>query len=1238
LKDHQSEAANLTKNEVMGATPMDIKLTQVNIKGQTTSNFLYYSPSEIQEAYDATPLYTKGDFGQGVTIAIVDAYGDPYIQSELNRFSAAYDIPTTTVGVVCVDGPCNYLNGIYYGWNGEIALDVEWAHAMAPEAKIYLYIGSTNAQPLYDAVAAAVAGTNGNGSYYPIPSVVSMSWGEPENDFGQSAAVAPVFGENYPWLNQVFQYGAAEGITFFASSGDWGAYDQTMGQTSPYGGAIYPSTDPFVTGVGGTSLYMSTTLGYLQGGWAQTPVPTAVGSYGYETAWSWNNYYSWGTGGGFSTLFNQPYWQTGPGVPSGETRGAPDVSWDADPLTGVIVYVSGGFWIFGGTSVGSPSWAGSMALIDQYVGHNLGFINPALYSILNNPSEYAAAFHDAKVGDNDPLMAGTGWDSLTGMGTPDIANLASLFSQPSTSLSVLASNSVTLGQSAAYGSTVTITTVASGVSTCTGYSATAQLTSSTGAAIGTPATNPVSMTCSSGTWTGTYTIVPSDPPGMWTATVTIAGSSSGIGMTTFSVGDGITIFQSWGFFMVGDTIPIAVVATAPDGIVDAGATVTATFYLGTPTGTAVGTATLYYVPLACPPSEPVLGAPTGCWVGQFTIPKTPDQGAWVMAISGTDSKGNSVAPAYTWLNVGLLTFTYTDSPTYVTGNTISIYFLVNTLTGTYSATIYDYTSANPQGTDIGTVSLSCSYGLCTGAFDTTGKPTGFYQIVVTGSDGLGNSAYGETLVRVAPLSLTATLTLSPSTAIEPAAETESVAVSVTYPNTTVTTVGSVDAFLPTEYGTFYASLTYNAVSNQFVGTLPVQAMHLSPGTYDVYISAFDPLGNAGEALGSFSIMTTSVTSPICTSPVTVGMPSICIATVTGYYPSGVVSFKASGSGSFNSTTCTLGITGSCAVAYTLSTTRVAPQTITASYGGDANNQPSSGTFTITVGYGEAFECASASSVVGTPTSCTVTVTGSTTPTGKVTLFTTGPGKFSPSTCTLTSGACSVKYTPNSVSSPVNLTAMYSGDKYNPPYYATFTLTVTKVISVVITSCPTHTVVGKTIKCTATVIGYSPIGTVTWSASGAGSVAFTSTTCGLSKGHCYVTMIATAAGLVTITGTYGGDSNNIGNYGPAFVTILPAKADPSLTCSSTSKDVWICTATLKGYYGPVAGETISWTQTKGTGRVSFSSHTCTLWSGSPGMSCSVIVTGTLRGSATIQAYYAGNSNNLYSSKTKTLAIK
>jgi hypothetical protein len=789
-----------------------------------------------------------------VTISIVDAYGDPYIQSELNAFSKAFGIPTTPVDVICVDGPCNYTSGITEGWNGEIALDVEWAHAMAPGANICLWIGSTSAEPLYDAVAAAVAGTNGQGAYCGPSSVVSMSWGEPENDLGESGAIAPVFGENYPWVNQVFQYGATQGITFFASTGDWGAYDQSFGQTSPYGGAIYPSTDPFVTSVGGTSLYMTTTSGYLQGGWGVTPSPNAIGSYGYETAWSWNNYYGWGTGGGFSTFFGQPSWQSGPGVPTSETRGAPDVSWDADPLTGVLVNLDGAWWVYGGTSVGSPSWAGSMALIDSVAGHSLGFINPELYSILNNPTEYAKAFHDVTVGDNDPNLATTGWDQLTGMGTPDIANLASLLTSPSTSLSVLVSNSVALGASAAYGTPVTITAVASGVSTCRGYTATAELTSSDGAMIATPA-----MTCSAGTWTGTYApAYPRDPAGMWTATVTIAGRSGmGTGMTTFSVGDGITLFSGWGDFLAGDTIPIYAVVTAPSGSVVTSGRFTAAFYYETPSGPVEGRVLLAYNSNIC--VEPGVCV----FAGYFTIPSTAYQGPWVMAITGTDGS-NVAATAYSWLNVGLVAYTYTDSPTYVLGNTMYIQSSILNpdtgsllTTGSYRATVTDYSAAYPTGFVVGIVKLTyvgSDVWFASFSIPSTG-PTGFYRIVVTGSDGSGNDANGETLVRVAPYSLNVGVTLSPSRATV-AAYTVKVSVSVTYPNSRPMEVGSVDAFLTVDGVTYYAPLTYNTASRAFVGTLPVQAEGLAAGSYSVYISAFDPLGNSGAASTTLLVVST----------------------------------------------------------------------------------------------------------------------------------------------------------------------------------------------------------------------------------------------------------------------------------------------------------------------------------------------------------------------------------------------
>ena len=163
------------------------------------------------------------------------------------------------------------------------------SHAMAPAAAINLYIGSNSSFPLYDATAQAVLNSS--------TSIISMSWGTPENSFTISSPVAPIEGANYPWLDQVLQQAAAEGITAFSSSGDWGAYDQGSGETLPYGGAVYPSTDPYVTGVGGTSLYMNTTSGTIQ-----FPYSNATGGYGSESAWSWSNSNLWGTGGGYSTF------------------------------------------------------------------------------------------------------------------------------------------------------------------------------------------------------------------------------------------------------------------------------------------------------------------------------------------------------------------------------------------------------------------------------------------------------------------------------------------------------------------------------------------------------------------------------------------------------------------------------------------------------------------------------------------------------------------------------------------------------------------------------------------------------------------------------------------------------------------------------------------------------------------------------------------------------------------------
>jgi hypothetical protein len=858
-----------------GAVPLYRTLGTV-APGQTPNNFLYYSPSEIEQMYNATSLLNAGYTGTGVSIAIIDAYGDPYIQQELQNFSAEFRLPlyNGTLHIIPV-GTYNPWIGIATGWNLEIALDVEWAHAMAPNATINLYIANDTGNHLFEAVLDATLGFNGTINDVYHNNIISMSWGAPENDIGSSTTVDPVFGLNYPWLDQVFQMDAALGITAFASSGDSGAYDQYYGQTSPYGGALYPSTDPYVTGVGGTSLYMNTTSGYYQ-----LPYANATGTYGNETAWSWNNYYGWGTGGGWSTLFGKPSWQTGPGVVNNGERGDPDVAWDADVQTGVLVSLfdsatgSYDYYVVGGTSVGSPCWAGSMALIDQKAGSPLGLVNPTIYSILNNGTEYSKAFHDITVGNNNPDSATTGWDPLTGVGSPNLGELANYLA-PTGQLPVVVTNdfSNVLGQAYAYGQIVNLAAIVANNRTISGP-VTATITSSTGATI---ASNvPLTYSAPAGAWVGSYLIKANDPSGEWSVAVTAKNASStGEGYTTFAVGDGVTIlnppYYTGYFYQVGDTIYVYSYVVSTSGSYVANGVYVATFYLaqnqttGNGLGKVEGKVTLHYNLL------------NRLWEGNLTVPKSADQGAWIIVVNGTDPSGNK-GSAYTWINVGLDVFPFTDSPTYVLGDRISIFAYPGYMdgseaeTGRFTAMIYDGSVL------VAKVPLTFTHmtglgwyddmvGLWKGAFTSTaGNPTGFYTITVNGTDGKGNSGSFATVVRVAQYRLSVQVSVSNRVVPVQNGNESWVLAKVTYPSGSPLTAGNVKAELSLNLGGGVTSqvgwlpMTYNSTAGGFVAVNLFHAVNatVTPiGNYTLDIEAYDASGNYGNATTSFFVAGTN---------------------------------------------------------------------------------------------------------------------------------------------------------------------------------------------------------------------------------------------------------------------------------------------------------------------------------------------------------------------------------------------
>lgn len=229
---------------------------------------------------------------------------------------------------------------------------------------------------------------------------------------------------------------------------------------------------------------------------------------------------------------------------------------------------------------------------------------------------------------------------------------------------------------------------------------------------------------------------------------------------------------------------------------------------------------------------------------------------------------------------------------------------------------------------------------------------------------------------------------------------------------------------------------------------------------------------------------------------------------------------------------------------------------------------------------------------------------------------------------------------------MTVTASYGGNTNNLPSSGAFTLSVTVRTSKTTVSCsPTSAVFGSTkvITCKAKVSGYSPTGSVTWSQSGGtGSVNFVFATCSLSKGACSVTMTGASGGTVTVLAVYSGDPNNAGGTSNAAkLTIKPAKTSLSVTCTSSSVVVGSsasCTATLTGYASLVAGETVTWSQSAGSGKVSFSSSSSTTCTLSAGGTCLVALTGAREGSVTLKAVYGGDPDNQGSSRTAKLAIK
>ncbi len=380
-----------------------------------------YSPQEIRRAYGVDQLVRRGDDGRGETIVIIDSFGSPTIAADLASFDAGYGLPAppsfrvlAPLGTVAFD-PTKIPDQL--NWAAETTLDVEWSHAMAPEARIVLLTSpvdeteGTTGMPQFDKLVNYALD-------HRLGDVISQSWGATENTLFTPAG-EQVIGD----FERSYRRAAALGVTVLASAGDTGAANYELSGTSFYARPAvgFPASSPFVTAVGGTSL-----------------LADSKGDYASETVW--DNSTGAG-GGGISQVFPEPWYERA-FLPKavqkelGGHRGLPDVSWNADPETPILIYLSfsgsstAGYYPIGGTSEGAPSWAGLVADLDQFVGRPIGLLNPYLYLL----GAAHLGYHDVVVGNNSfagvtGYEATRGWDPASGWGTPDIGRVLSVLRQ-----------------------------------------------------------------------------------------------------------------------------------------------------------------------------------------------------------------------------------------------------------------------------------------------------------------------------------------------------------------------------------------------------------------------------------------------------------------------------------------------------------------------------------------------------------------------------------------------------------------------------------------------------------------------------------------------------------------------------------------------------------------------------------------------------------------------------------------
>ena len=928
---------------------------------QSGSHFL--TPKDVATIYDINPAYKAGYNGAGQSIAVVGQ--SAIVLSDIEHFQTAAGFSVKDPTVVLV--PNTGTAAVRSGDEIESDLDLEYTSTIATGATIYfVYVGNNANNNVFDSIQFAV--TN------KTAPIISVSYGLCETALGSS----------YSSLNAILAQAASQGQSVIVASGDSGSTDcyGETGLTTAEQQALavdFPASSQYVTAMGGTEFpaadVAATNTTYWQAASGSDLVSSAL-SYIPEQVWNDDSTAGLSSGGGgVSTLTSRPSWQTGvPGIPSGTFRFVPDISLSSSPNNAGYLFCSSdtslgvngsctnGFrdssntnvTVAGGTSFAAPIFAGMLAIInDKLNSTGQGVINSTLYTLAANSATYASAFHDITSGGNQctagaticsaagasQYPATTGYDEASGLGSVDLFNLITAWPGSSSSLAPSKTTLAAATGTPAPGASDPITIrVASGSASNTA-TPTGTLTITVD---GTLVTSSLALVSGSATYTFSSTT-----PGAHVIAATYSGDAtyaSSNGLQTVTVPSpplataqtvtaqsntpkAITLTATPG--TPGDTLTYAIVTNPAHGTISGtGPNVTytsATGYVGpdsftfdaTENGVVSNTATVTITVAAGPP-PPLANSQT------VTTNKNT---AIAITLTGTPgSSGDTLTfaiatnPAHGALSGTPPNLTYTPTTGYVGADSFT----------------YNVTESNgASSTTPGTVSINVVQPPPVASKTTLSAATS------TPAPG-ASDAITITVTSAAASTTTPTGTLT--IAVDGAAQT---------PSLTLTNGSATYTFSSTAAGAHTIAATYSGDTNYAT----------SSGSLTVTVTAPPPVAST-TALSA----ATSTPAPGTSDAITITVTSASASTTTT--PTGTLTMAVDGAAQTPSLTLTNG-----SATYTFSSTAAGAHTIAATYSGDTNYSPSSGSLTLTV-LAKAFKLAAGNVTVtaGNPGVSTVTIT------------------------------------------------------------------------------------------------------------------------------------------------------------------------------------------------------------------------------------------------------------------------